>query len=94
MYKYDTCTTISLSRSNPEPVLAVTPMVSRNLPPSFFNANYHVKGMYSSSDLYSDYSTSLHHLAAHGATPDPWQYAQVNILTVPVQCYSCIFPFS
>ncbi len=51
-------------------------MVSRNLPPSFFNANYHMKGVYG-GDIYSDYPSSLHHLAAHGATTDPWQYAQV-----------------
>jgi hypothetical protein len=31
-------------------------------------------------DIYSDYPSSLHHLAAHGATTDPWQYAQVIYL--------------
>jgi len=57
-----------------------TPMASRNLPPSFFNANYHAKSVaYTSSphELYSEaYTSGLHHLAAHAtASPDPWQYA-------------------
>jgi len=57
-----------------------TPMASRNLPPSFFNANYHSKSVpYTSSphELYSEaYTSGLHHLAAHaGGSPDPWQYA-------------------
>ena len=66
-------------------------MVSRNLPPSFFNANYHhMKGMYG-GDLYADYpATTLHHLAAHGATPDPWQYAQVIILGLPGSMFRVI----
>ena len=55
-------------------------MASRNLPPSFFNANYHAKSLpYTSSphELYSEaYTSGLHHLAAHAtASPDPWQYA-------------------
>ena len=56
-------------------------MAARNLPPSFFNANYHLHakscGMAAGGgDLYSEYSSGLHHLAAHAAaTQDPWQYA-------------------
>jgi len=62
-----------------------TPMASRNLPPSFFNANYNTKygnpgsvitsegGPGAVSGLYPDYTqSSLHHLAG---SPDPWQYA-------------------
>ena len=65
-----------------------TPMASRNLPPSFFNAHYHAKlAGYSeaklayshpeASGLYSEaYTQGLHHLAAqHASSPDPWQYA-------------------
>lgn len=58
-----------------------TPMASRNLPPSFFNANYHAKSplpyTHTPTDLYSEaYTSGLHHLAAHAtASPDPWQYA-------------------
>ncbi|XP_023344726.1 proteoglycan 4 [Eurytemora carolleeae] len=47
-----------------------TPMASRNLPPSFFNAHYHGKTTFASE--YADYA-SLQHLAAHAQ--DPWQYA-------------------
>lgn len=62
----------------------VTPMASRNLPPSFFNAHYHAQvkgGQYSGNscgnDLYPGSEAAysgLHHLAAHHH-PDPWQYA-------------------
>jgi len=65
-----------------------TPMASRNLPPSFFNAHYHAKLAVGYSDaklpyshpeasgLYSEaYTQGLHHLAAHASSPDPWQYA-------------------
>lgn len=56
-----------------------TPMASRNLPPSFFNAHYHAKLAYShpeASGLYSEaYTQGLHHLAAHASSPDPWPYA-------------------
>jgi len=66
-----------------------TPMASRNLPPSFFNAHYHAKlagyseaklagysGHPEAGGLYSEaYTQGLHHLAAHASSPDPWQYA-------------------
>jgi len=59
-----------------------TPMASRNLPPSFFNANYHAKLAYSHSEaggLYSEaYTQGLHHLAAHAGSPDPWQYPSAS----------------
>ena len=62
-------------------------MASRNLPPSFFNANYHTKSplpyTHAPTDLYSEaYTSGLHHLAAHAtASPDPWQYA-AQVITV------------
>lgn len=71
--------------------VAVTPMASRNLPPSFFNAHYHngahlkaASHYVGSGELYGGEAaaaagyTGLHQLAAQhhaAASPDPWQYA-------------------
>ena len=53
---------ISICDSTNWPIIAGTPMASRNLPPSFFNAHYHAKLAYShpeSSGLYSDAYTQV-----------------------------------
>ena len=68
-------------------------MASRNLPPSFFNANYHAKSplpyTHTPTDLYSEaYTSGLHRLAAHATdSPDPWQYAAQVIITVKCEVF-------